>query len=106
MGMFVYVNENGAMGIILADDIIGAASVVGQRCNSDVVMKELDGEDYYEEGCCAYSLSNYNFCEWPWLVTREIGTDYEYKLCKRQNTWGTPWGAVDLDVKVTPYGKE
>lgn len=98
MAVFTYINERGATGIILAEDIIGAAEVVGKYCNSDVCMRELEDEDFYGKDK-VYEWDCLEHNEWPWLITMErYGSEYQYKICKRKDPDGTPWGDVEYSV--------
>lgn len=99
MAVFTYLNDRGATGIIVADTIVDAAEVVGGYCHSDVVMRELEDRDYYgNDG--VYNWASVSHNTWPWLVTREGHmTGYKYKICKRNDPKGTPWGDVEYSVK-------
>lgn len=102
MAVFTWINENGATGIVIADDIIGAAEILGNHCyvNSDVVVRELSDQDYRGQDCVYFWEDESDV--WPWLITRENGTDYEYKLCKRKDPYETPWGAVEYTASIIP----
>lgn len=98
MAVFTYLNERGATGIIVADTIVDAAEVVGKYCNSDVVMRELENiYRYGNDGVYDWDSVDYN--TWPWLITREsCMSEYQYKICKRNDPEGTPWGDVEYSV--------